>query len=276
MKIIKLQGGLGNQLFQCAYGLAYEQRNDETVMFDFSWYYNSDKSFGGLVSNRKFMLDRFNTNIKIATEDLVKSIKQNKLNIIVENGPEYDSNLLQISGNKYIKGFFQNEQYFKDYKQLIVNNFKLFSSLNTKNARMLEYIQNTNSISIHIRRGDYLNLSNIYAQCTLSYYMDAIKYCINVFKDVHFYVFSDDMEWVKSSLQINVPVSYIDFNSQDECYFDLWLMKNCKHNIVANSSFSWWSAWLNENPTKLVIAPKKWYVQNSVNVCSTDWLWMDN
>ena len=277
--IVKLNGGLGNQMFQYAFAYATSRRFHLETFFDFSFF--EDVKLVDSVTNRDFELHSFNIECKeVSKEDLKKVIfskKQSKLkiflwkklnvnafipsgnNYIQKDAYEFDNMLLKVPF-AYYNGYFQNEKYFKDYRSELVECFSLKDELDEKNKKAFEEIKNTNSVSLHVRRGDYVNLESakkIHGICLLDYYEKAIGHICKNVQDPHFYIFSDDIEWVKENIKIDAPVKIIDFNLQ-KGWLDLNLMKNCKHNIIANSSFSWWGAWLNQNEEKIVVCPKKW------------------
>lgn len=296
-KIVKLQGGLGNQMFQYAFAIALSKENEAEILFDFSWFNDvyEDKN----VSPRKFELNGFKAECKPACEeDLKQVIKKDKRNIFEKllwklfRIKKYKSkkNVLRqksayiFEENFFTKpdiycydGYFQNEKYFKHCRNELLQHFSLSSAetLDEKNSQILEQIKETNSVSIHIRRGDYITLASankFHGTCSLEYYKNAIEYIAKNVESPHFFFFSDDIDWVKENLKIDYPYTVVDFN-QEKSYFDLELMKNCKHNIVANSSFSWWGAWLNENPEKIVIAPKNWLAANhKCDIVPSEWV----
>jgi hypothetical protein len=185
-----------------------------------------------------------------------------KLPFIEEkNFNEFESDLLNFKTPAYFGGYYQTEKYFADLREELLEDFSLNVELGFKNEKMLEKIKNCESISLHIRRGDYLKRIDTYGTCSIEYYKNAIE---RILKNANLqapviFVFSDDYKWVKENLKFPYETIYADINSSDKGYFDLELMKNCKHNVIANSSFSWWGAWLNENPDKIVVAPKPWF-----------------
>jgi hypothetical protein len=131
--------------------------------------------------------------------------------------------------------------------------------------KIAEQISRVNSVSLHVRRGDYvanLKVAAIHGLCSKEYYASAIKFISKKVERPHFFVFSDDINWVENNFKINYPCTYINQNFSNESYNDLRLMSLCQHNIIANSSFSWWGAWLNCNSEKIVIAPKKWFANS--------------
>ena len=291
-KIVKFNGGLGNQMFQYAFAssIAYEYGID--VAFDFSYF--DDVKLHDEVTTRYFELDVFNLNCKSATKEDLAQIKR----------PEFDSKLKNSFAKKfpamfginfyreknntcfnrslvnndvyaYYDGYFQNEKYFKHLRPHLLNDFSLKIAIDEKNKAMLEKISKPDSVSIHIRRGDYVTLdyvNKMHGECTLEYYEKAIEYIAKRVKSPHFFLFSDDIQWVIENLKINYPFTIVDFN-QGKGWFDLNLMKSCKHNIIANSSFSWWGAWLNESSSKIVIAPKKWSAKKQrCDIVPREWI----
>lgn len=286
MITVKLMGGLGNQMFQYAYYLKMKQSNE--VKFD-TTYFSSKNA-------RPYMLSIFpnidiNINInstiinkyldffqRIISHLLIKT-KIYKLNNIFyrEKSAKFDSGMLNIHKG-FAYGYFQKHQYFDDIKDLIFNDFK-FDVKDTCILKFSEKIkQDSNSVSIHIRRGDYINDKRLDGICTLEYYqkaIDLIKSKLNN-DDILFYVFSDDIEWVKANLQIDNAIYVTKTITKNEYFdwYDMYLMSCCKHNILANSSFSFWSAYLNRNESKMVIIPRKWVNDpNDINEgCCDDWI----
>lgn len=238
--IIQLTGGIGNQMFQYAYGRAKSLKNNKKL------YYYFDNYQGGVI--RHYGLEIFSIKGTIINGFVIGTLVKicNKLNI-------------KIPGIEL--GYWQDEKYFKEFDKEIRNDFKFNKQLDKKNRDILNLINNTNSISIHIRRGDYVNkkiTKNLYVILPVSYYEKGIEIINNKINNPTYFFFSDDPNWVKDNLKIN-NAKYIDWNKGNNNYIDMQLMSKCKHNIIANSSFSWWGAWLNNNSKKIVIAPKKWF-----------------
>lgn len=292
IKIVKFNGGMGNQMFQYAFALALEDKFKSTVYMDMSWF--EDVKTHTNVVVRTYGLDVFNTKCQAAQEeDLKKVIYPNfkskitktiakffpdnfDVNFIREKNPYIvNKNLITYPNYFYYEGYFQNEDYFKHLKPRLLEEFSLKVELDEKNKEILEKIKQTNSVSIHIRRGDYVSLEtvkNVHGTCTKDYYEKAIDYISKNVENPHFFFFSDDIEWVKSQMKPDFPYTAVDFN-KEKGYFDLELMRNCKHNIIANSSFSWWGAWLNENPDKIVIAPKRWTLtKQTCKIIPSGWI----
>ena len=141
---------------------------------------------------------------------------------------------------------------------------------------MLDNILKTTSISLHIRRGDYLTPENAetHCLCSPSYYQNAIQYIVQRVENPHFFIFSDDITWVFDNFKMPYPYTIVNVNDSYTGYYDLELMRNCKHNIIANSTFSWWGAWLNENPNKIVIAPQRWFMnqEEEIDIIPSSWV----
>ena len=138
--------------------------------------------------------------------------------------------------------------------------------------KILDLIHETNSVSLHVRRGDYVKLQHIHGLCDLDYYAHAIRFITEHLTNPHFFIFSDDIQWVTNNLKIGFSHTFVDINHGHDSAWDMWLMANCKHNIIANSSFSWWGAWLNQNPNKIVVAPAQWFADGQqTDIISDDW-----
>jgi hypothetical protein len=183
---------------------------------------------------------------------------------IVEKYFNYQSDVFDISDNIFIRGFWQSEKYFLEYRNTILQEFSFKSKLSEKNLATKKRIQSCTSVSIHVRRGDYISnpsANKVHGVLDENYYKRAIdKLDID---GALFVFFSDDANWVKNHLAPIILNSdnfiVVDHNHASESYNDMRLMSLCKHNIIANSSFSWWGAWLNTNPNKIIIAPKNWF-----------------
>lgn len=164
---------------------------------------------------------------------------------------------LNLDEDYYLDGYWQDLRYFEEEHK--VKDYFKFRELDSRNKKICGQIKNHNSISIHIRRGDYVKNSLYEGICTLDYYKKAIDYIKKRVEEPHFYVFSNDIRWSRENIGLKEnEVDYIDWNVDVDSYKDMQLMSYCKHNIIANSSFSWWGAFLNRNSKKIVISPKIW------------------
>ena len=276
MIIVKLIGGLGNQMFQYATARRLAFKHDTALILDLSSFET--------YKLHNYALNHFNINAQIAipkqlglcrSDSRLSRLRRIFLrsnshdsNYIKEKNFNFDREILELSDNVYLDGYWQSEKYFKDIENIIKKEFRLEYELDEKNREMADYISNCESVSIHVRRGDYVTNSVINAfhgTCDMDYYLRCISLLKNKIKDPHFFIFSDDPEWVKINLNIDFPTIFITHNGPEKNYEDLKLMSLCKHNIIANSSFSWWGAWLNDNPQKIVIGPLNWFRDNKIN-----------
>jgi hypothetical protein len=174
----------------------------------------------------------------------------------------YWAGLRAAGGPRYLMGYWQSEMYFKDFAETLRSDFHFKIPMDDTSCDIAELMQASNSVSLHVRRGDYLThgpTAKVLNVCSLDYYRRAIAYIAERVDLPHFFLFSDDMEWVQANMDIPFPKTHVVHNRGMYSYRDMQLMYLCKHQIIANSSFSWWGAWLNQNPGKLVIAPRDWF-----------------
>jgi len=180
---------------------------------------------------------------------------------VVEPGFEFWSGLFLRSAPSYLVGYWQSDKYFWGYEEVIRSDFSFSRELSESNLAVLSSIESCNSVSLHVRRGDYISnpkASAYHGICGLDYYARAIEYVCSRESDPIFYVFSDDLIWCRENLEFEGQVIFVEGNVGGQSFVDMQLMSNCKHNILANSSFSWWAAWLNKNGGKCVVAPDIW------------------
>jgi hypothetical protein len=284
MIITQLNGGLGNQMFQYVLGRVLALKHNTDLHFDLSLFI---KHQSHLTTKRQYELNPFNLPVKIATPDLVEKFRQShtfkalinrylslNLNLssdkyINESGQKFQPEILKLPDNIYLSGYWQTEKYFIDYRDQIIKDFsKRKSPVSLKNKQIKSGIENCHSVSVHIRRGDYITNKSAKAYhgtCSISYYQKAMKLIEKTVKNPKYYIFSDDPEWTKNNIKPEHQAIYISHNKGIDCHEDMRLMSRCKHNIIANSSFSWWGAWLNQNVKKIVIAPQQWFLNKSVN-----------
>ena len=286
MIIVKLMGGLGNQMFQYAFGKSLSILNNTELKIDRTFL--DDKSPRENFTFRDFELDVFKLDPVYATSQEIKL--RNNANILQKLFPFYNrfqsfsEHLSQIPklapsaySNVYLEGYWQNEDYFKHANKVIREEFQFKYSPTGKNKELTELILSKNAISVHVRRGDYAHnqvINSVHGLLTPTYYEHAASYIQGNIFDPHYFVFSDDIEWAKSNVQLGNNATYINHNSGKNSFEDLRLMSLCKHNIIANSSFSWWGAWLNTNPEKIVIAPEKWFSNPSISteIIPSNWI----
>lgn len=258
MIIIQVEGGLGNQMFQCALALSFINKGI-TAKLDIAPF-KTQRTHNGYELDKVFSADLLYCSALEKTMVKTYSKLRHKLFGTPYKEKEalqwqYDAavNTLQ---NGYLKGYWQCEKYFADAAELVKQTFSFAPLQEEKNIALLEQIQQCNAVSLHIRRGDYLS-AGINASLGIDYYTAAIQYINRTVDNPVYFVFSDDMEWARQNTA-SVNAVYTGWNKGTRSYMDMQLMSHCKHNIIANSSFSWWGAWLNDNKEKTVIAPTPW------------------
>lgn len=189
--------------------------------------------------------------------------------VINEKSLEFNSSYLQIRNNRYLIGYWQSEKYFINIESFLRKELMIKIEPSAINLQILKEIKTNNqSVSLHIRRGNYVNVESVnkvHGTTKLNYYYEAIKTISKICEQPVFYIFSDDIDWAKENLKLSYKHVYIDHNSAKNDYEDLRLMSACKHNILANSTFSWWGAWLNVNKEKIIIAPREWFADPEKN-----------
>ncbi len=301
MVAISLVGGLGNQLCIYAYGLYLKHRYNYDVVLDSSWFskYGFDCDHN---EKRELSLNKFNIELPILSLSNLDKIKilpyEGKIKYIINaiayrtfyNGLRlldnkympienskivYDENMLDIVDNSYISGYFTSYQYFKN----IDLNLTLIDNLDNRNIAMFDLIQSkANSVAIHIRRGDYMNLHG-FVKLGKAYYDSAINIVNSYLKDCHYFIFSNDMHFVKKYFikNINYSIKYtiVDIYDNNPA-FELYLMSSCKHQIIANSTFSFWSAIMNKNSDKIVISPDRFAYDKNKDVFPKEWIIIDH
>lgn len=278
MIITRLFGGIGNQMFQYSVGRALSTRLNTDLKLDISSF--------NKYPLREYNLYPFNIKENFATSDDLKRVTKRSgiLGIICdinifslfvqdilyyhEKSFNYDSKILTLSNEVYLDGYWQSEKYFIDIMEQIKADFQFKNPPDTLNKRFEGIIMAHNSVCIHIRRGDFLTnqvTNRMHGVCSIDYYHKGIENIANKIDDPHFFLFSDDPIWVKENIILQYPTEYISHNSGKKSFEDLRLMSLCQHHIIANSTFSWWGAWLNSNPKKIIIAPKKWFNESSLD-----------
>lgn len=272
IKTIVFNGGLGNQMFQYAFYLRLKKEHPFSLyLFDIA---KAQDNHFGYELDKVFHVD----SIKQASN--FRRLKRHwpKLEakfhtIRQENSLKYSSEpfLSNHFGTIY-EGFWQSEKYFLPAKTKVRTAFSFQEEkLSEKTKEAAAVLCNSNSVSVHIRRGDYLQHTDVFGLCTKDYYEKAISYIREKVYTPSFVFFSDDMEWVKQNIKCEHAL-YVTWNQGEESWQDMYLMSQCKHNIIANSSFSWWGAWLNPNTEKIVVAPKQWFLySNNYDILPECW-----
>lgn len=281
-----LNGGLGNQMFQLATGFALSRKLNTELIIDLSFFHQHENK----TWNRPYELDIFNHDCNIQKNNLLnryltslipflkkKKVGQKILKQLRYYCPdEFNYNEFNsLKNGTTLFGYFTNEHYFKQYREEILTKFTFKYPVPTECQEVFNEITKENSVSVHIRRGDYLNSKNttIYASYPIEWYQEAIQMIKKEVSSPFFFFFSDDIDWVKNNFVDIENSTFIDINKGGNSYNDLRLMSRCKHNIITNSTFSWWGAWLNQNEHKIVIAPKYYYKdKNRPNFMPATWV----
>lgn len=274
LHIITSMGGLGNQMFQYAFFLGLKDLLPNNSIY-FSpqekpaHYCSIEQVFS--IGNKYILPEKIKQHIQQIPQSYIHIIKENQ--DFVFQKMENNWPLISI-----YSGYWQTEQYFKQIKPLIKEVFKFNTNQLNKKSRQIEKLIRSNiSISIHIRRGDYLTEKNqtIYGNvCTPDYYKEAISRIQVILhqEDLHYFIFSDDPEWIKKNIKLR-NATVIDWNTGVDSWQDMYLMSICNHNIIANSTFSWWGAWLNEHENPIIIAPYRWLnIKFSPDILPKEWI----
>lgn len=271
MIAVRLMGGLGNQLFQYAAGRALALRLDTELVLDIRNF----KQY----KLHEYGLERFNIKARIATSKELRRWPFLYLRfyrfaralgvrggIYKEARFDFDPSWIDISDGALIEGYFQSEKYFEEIADLLHKELTPVAPLVSRNAQYAAWAQACESVMIHVRRGDYISnpkALEVHGVCSVDYYKDAIKFIRENIKSPKFFVFSNEIQWAKDNLGLGNDTVYVEGNEKS-AEIDIYLMSQCRHHIVANSTFSWWGAWLKANKTGLTIAPAPWFDTNKL------------
>lgn len=283
MIVSQIIGGLGNQMFQYAVGRALAEERGVPLRLDVFGYTNYGLHQG-------FELPKvFNCTPDNATNEDIHGILGWRSNrtlrkilmrpkvamfrgaqFVVEPHFQYWPEIKDVPHDCYLVGYWQSEKYFQDVALVIRSDFTFKSPLVNHNAEIADKISQVNAVSLHVRRGDYVKNKKTlgtHGLCSMDYYQTAIRHICDRVEQPYFFIFSDDISWVKDHLKMHFLCQYVDYNHGADSYNDMHLMSLCKHHIIANSSFSWWGAWLNPCENKIVVAPQRWFTkENNANV----------
>lgn len=278
MIVVKLTGGFGNQLFQYAAGLSLSKHHNVDLKVDITTL-NAPDSVTGTI--RKADILNLQIPPTVATEGEINKFRLQsrhkklaeklfpfyKRQVYKDASNKFDKKFFSASANKYLIGNRQSEKYFKPYENHIKNNIILSDEIVFPIIKFSETLKEQNSVSIHIRRGDYLTpvAMEWLGLLPLSYYLNSIKTILDKLPNAVFYIFSDDIDWVKNNLIIENEHHFVSNKVSKNAMEDFFLMSCCRHNIIANSTFSWWAAWLNAYEEKTIIAPNRWYNMEKLN-----------
>lgn len=277
MIITRLKGGLGNQLFQYAAGFRLASIRNTELKLDLSEFDNPNYR-----TPRSYELDVFEITAESAVAEDMASIstsagpsirrwlpgrfRSHSSTAALERHFQFDPEVLSLPDDVTMDGYWQSERYFADVTDLVRREFSFKQSAAGRNAEVAAEIAECNAVSLHVRRGDYAADSVVMAThgvCPLAYYHRAVDYVVERVSAPVFFLFSDDPDWVREHLELRGSVRLADHNGPDAGSADLRLMSRCAHHIIANSTFSWWGAWLNSHPDKIVVSPKQWFADDS-------------
>lgn len=266
MKIVKFLGGLGNQMFQYAFYLAL-QKNFKKVKADLTEFksyplhngFELEDIFGiQLPTLSSFDFNLYNP---INRKWIWRKLRRlyNTKNAYTEESTEFhfDSSIFNDPHNRYYWGYWQHIDYINSVESELRKAFIFPPLTDSQNRQLIKKIRNNSTVSIHVRRGDYLTVPLLGGICDEAYYQSAISYMTNKLDSPLFVIFSNDIPWCEETFK-ELNAVFIDWNTDKQSFRDMQLMSLCDHNIIANSSFSWWGAWLNDNPDKIVISPTRW------------------
>lgn len=279
----RLFGGLGNQLFQYAAGRAVAQRNGVDLVLD--------ARLAPPGSHWAYGLGNFNIEARVAAPDDLPPAKSARLKyaawrmlgrnpkFLRERGLGVNANVLSAPDNTYLHGYFQSERYFSKMSATLREELQFKTPPDAENSDWIEKIQQRTSVSVHLRRGDYVSApkgKSTHATCDQAYYDRAVaKIAELTGSDPEVFVFSDDPQWARDNLHFPWPTHVAGHNGADKGHEDMRLIAACDHNVIANSTFSWWGAWLNPNPEKIVVGPQDWFTTNALenpDILPQSWL----
>jgi hypothetical protein len=277
--ITRIIGGLGNQLFQYAAAYALARKTNSVMKLDIRGYKSQVR--------RKFELHRLNIAYELAAAQEIEKLmykteqkavrwvrklskrpRPHAASFLREPHFQFSATIFDPDQSAYLDGYWQSEKYFLEYREDLLRRFTLKHQFSTQAQAYLHNIQQSQSVGLHIRRGDYVSdpqTQKVHGKCPIEYYQHAIALIQEKVTRPHFFVFSDDLHWAKANLGFLDHLTFVEFDDPDSACVELMLMSRCQHNIIANSSFSWWAAWLNPGSQKMVIAPRQWFVEPSFN-----------
>lgn len=285
MIIVKVFGGLGNQMFQYAAGRSLALAHDCQLKLDLSWF-DAYHSYA-------YQLNLFGIKADIATADevsrfvgsfprlarmLLKRFWVGRKTYYVERGFAFDEGFYGRTPPLYMDGYWQSWKYFQDYAKQIKEELTLSNPMVGMNLELARQIAKRNCVSIHIRRGDYVTnptANSVHGFVGGEYYVTALQRISESVPDPFYVVFSDDLEWARRNLSIIENVVFVDHNRGASSYEDMRMMSMCQHHILANSSFSWWAAWLGYHPGKQVFYPSNWFATSGKDIsslCPPGWI----
>ena len=277
MIIANCLGGLGNQMFQYAFGRALSLRRKVPFCLDvgdFSWYGLREYQLENVFTLKPVMASQADLRkvLGLRASSLARRLLLKKRfaafrgeKLIIEPQVAYWPPVLAAPEDCYLIGHWVSEKYFKDFEDVIRADFSFKTPLSALNSGLAGQMRACASVSLHIRRGDIANDPGtlaVHGLCSPEYYKRAVDHIVASVKEPEFFIFSDDIQWAKENLSIGFKCHYVDHNKGADSFNDMRLMSLCRHHIIANSTFSWWGAWLNPRADKIVLAPQRWFAAN--------------
>ncbi|MCK5175407.1 MAG: alpha-1,2-fucosyltransferase [Planctomycetes bacterium] len=273
MIIVRLFGGLGNQMFQYAAGRHLARINGTVLKLDVSGFGDDEL--------REYALEPFCIREEFAAPEevaclttarqtafgrmvhgLLHNHPKRPRSYIRRKSPCFEPSILNLGDNVYLEGYWQSEKFFEASADVIRREFAFRGEQTGRNRELAGEIDAAEAVSVHVRRGDYVSdpkANQTHGTCGLEYYLASVEYVARFAENPHFFIFSDDPAWCRDNLNLPYPTTIVDHDGLGCGHEDMRLMSQCRHHIVANSSFSWWGAWLNPGADKIVCAPKKWF-----------------
>lgn len=284
MIVSRINGGLGNQMFQYAAGRALSLKHGTPLGLDL-------RIFDG-PSQFSYALHHFSIESEVLDRaKLPPSRKQKRLmyflwragafkpTLLRQKADAFDDRFSDAGADTYLEGYWQSERFFAEVADKLRADFKIKTKQSAENIQVSEKIAGLTSVSLHVRRGDYVSdpkANAVHGTCDANYYSMALAHiATKVGEDLNVFIFSDEPNWAKANLALNFPTHVVDLNDSEHQYEDMRLMSQCQHHVIANSSFSWWGAWLNPKNDKVVVAPKTWFKdpqKSNPDICPKDWV----
>ncbi|WP_170119094.1 alpha-1,2-fucosyltransferase [Roseicyclus mahoneyensis] len=283
--MMTLIGGLGNQMFQYAAGRSLALTTGQDLVLDRRHYRRAREH--GYAMDVFELADRPVPDAEMPPFPRERPLAHMLWRLarrgparLREAGPGYDPRVAQVTGPVWLEGYFQSERYFAKHRSVIRDELTVKMPPDPENARWLSRIKDEpRAVSLHVRRGDYVQnakFAALHGTCTPAYYTAALDHvAAQMGEEPVVFAFSDDPAWVSENLVLPAEIRVVGHNGPDRNYEDLRLMSSCRHHIIANSSFSWWGAWLNPNPEKIVAAPERWFANpefENPDIWPTSWI----
>lgn len=272
MIFVRLEGGLGNQLFQYAAARRLATRHGTSLRLDASTYLSKQRR----ITPRGLELRHFRIEADVTTEKCLRCLplarrfpglwsRLTGLSIYIEQGLQFNPHFDTLPDNTYLIGYWQSHRYFADIAPTLARELEGAQALSATNIGLADRAMTEPSVAIHVRRGDYASLpsaASLHGTLPLSYYTAALAHIRQQVSDPRFFIFSDDIEWCRANLPLaRDEATFVENNHGDDAWQDLLLMGYCRHHVIANSSFSWWGAWLADrrHTHRCVVAPAQWF-----------------